>query len=561
MNKRPWLATMIGLLVVTTIAVLGLARPHGLKSAPLKSANLTTFMRTTNQAGQHDRIHQVHGTSMRQLPANTRYIQVLPNQRRQCMTGVGGALTDSAAAVLRQATPSHRRQILHAYFSSTGAHYTNVRLTIGSCDFSTFSYDYESKQSDPSLRHFSMKAENRNVRPMLQQIQAIQPHLALSAAPWAPPAWMKVSQRRAGQNFLVNNQLKPAMKTVYAAYLVKYLQNQRAHGINIETLSLQNELQASSAWESMTWSPDQAASFITHDLGPKLRQAGLPTRIIVWDYVRSDQTEPVMMGFNQWTTAFYRHPGVKKYVTGIGIHWYAANLDPQMALGNLFKQPAWDDNFTNLTTFHRQEPTQQIMATEATQERGIWLHSWTPAARYSYDIINDFNHDVTGYLDWNLVLNGAGGPTHKVTNPCSAPINVLHPGTSHERVVINPSYYILKRVSRDVQPGTVSVKSRSNVTGIDQTAIQQPDHSVRLLINNRHRHVEQITVVSGHQAYQVRLTPQSFNAISLPAVDQQTTISTPPALKTAPVFNGLKHVWSHWILPLLPLWQVWSLPL
>ncbi|GEK27736.1 glycoside hydrolase family 30 protein [Furfurilactobacillus siliginis] len=515
----------------------------------------TTTMYTTAKNGLHDRPSQVQlSTRQQALMKQDHYVQVIDTEKQQTFSGVGGALTDSAAHVLKTATPAHRNQILDAYFGKNGAHYTNVRLTIGSSDFSTHSYDYDtmpSGKTDPTLKHFSMAADKVNVAPILKQIRMRDAQLTFYAAPWAPPAWMKESHNRLGNSFITNNALKRSAYKSYADYLVKYLKTQQENGISIRYLSLQNELQASSPWESLTWTPDAAADFITNYLGPALTQSHLKTQLLVWDYVRSNLTQPVMMGFNTWTQFFYAHPDVTKYVHGIGIHWYAANLDPQMIIGNIKQQPAWDDNFTNLDRFHTLEPHQHILATEATQERGVWLNSWRPASHYAYDIIHDFNHHVESYLDWNLVLDEHGGPTHAgINNPCSAPINVLHAGQQNERVVINPAYYVLKRVSREAQPGTVSVKTHSHRVNVDATAIMQRNKAVTVLLNNPDNRPATLKVVNGHTVAQVTLLPHSFNSIRLPkAAGQLSAVRQPKA-------NVWQQRWQyfsqHWLVPLMP---------
>ncbi|MCH4010707.1 MAG: hypothetical protein LKG79_01940 [Furfurilactobacillus sp.] len=536
---------VIAMLTVGVTNVVSSTLPTLAMSVSKADSRYQTTMTTTNQAGQHDQRHLVTGKHIDHVSNSTGFVQVFPNRRRQTFTGVGGALTDSAASVIQKSRPQTRRQILTAYFGAQGARYTNLRLTIGSADFSTFGYTY-AKQAGPAA--FSLKPDDVHVSPVLQQILKQAPNVQIMAAPWAPPKWMKVSHRRDGQNFLVNNALKRSAMPAYADYLVEYVDAQQRRGVAIKTLSLQNELQASSPWEAMTWTPDAAATFITHYLGPKLKARHPQTKIMVWDYVKSDATQPIMMGFNQWTQKFYAHRGMHQYVDSVGVHWYAASLNAQMSLGNLSGQPAWDDNFNNLDQFHRQQPQQQIIATEAAQEKGVWLNQWTPAARYGYDIINDFEHHVQGYLDWNLVLNGQGGPTHAAVNPCGAAINVLHAGSPKEQLVINPAYYVLKRVSRDVQPGTVSVASTTN-RQLDHTAILQHDGSTQLLLENRSSHVQAVQAVIGHRAYKVRLTPHSFNSLQLPKQTAKN-LKTPPITHTPTSLKRLSRFDNHWVTPI-----------
>jgi len=74
--------------------------------------------------------------------------------------------------------------------------------------------------------------------------------------------------------------------------------------------------------------------------------------------------------------------------------------------------------------------------------------------RYARNIIVSFNHWVTGWIDWNIVLDKDGGPNH-VGNFCGAPIMI---DTETQYVYYTPVFYVLSQLSRTIRPGDKAVE-------------------------------------------------------------------------------------------------------
>ena len=78
-----------------------------------------------------------------------------------------------------------------------------------------------------------------------------------------------------------------------------------------------------------------------------------------------------------------------------------------------------------------------------------WWPEWHPkyavVHRYASYIIDGLNHWLTGYIDWNAVLDSIGGPTH-VNNCCGAMLMVDYsPVTGNPSPVTlyyTPYYYV-----------------------------------------------------------------------------------------------------------------------
>ena len=92
---------------------------------------------------------------------------------------------------------------------------------------------------------------------------------------------------------------------------------------------------------------------------------------------------------------------------------------------------------------------------------------YTPVHRYARNIIVSLNHWVSGWIDWNVVLDARGGPNH-VGNYCAAPIMI---DTSKGYVYYTPVYHVLAQFSKTIRPGDRAVQVDKNIIALDDDAI------------------------------------------------------------------------------------------
>ncbi|KAH9370175.1 hypothetical protein HPB48_013097 [Haemaphysalis longicornis] len=122
-------------------------------------------------------------------------------------------------------------------------------------------------------------------------------------------------------------------------------------------------------------------------------------------------------------------PEAAKYVHGVAVHWYL----------NSFFGP-WV-----LDKVHQRYPDKFIFASEACagatakEADRVILGSWERAEQYAADILEDLNHWITGWMDWNLALNTEGGPNW-AKNFVDSPIIV---NSSAQEFYKQPMYYAL----------------------------------------------------------------------------------------------------------------------
>jgi glucosylceramidase len=134
------------------------------------------------------------GSAMPSAPT----IVVDPTLTYQRMQGFGGAITDSAAAVLYRLSPAARAATMRSLFDPvTGDGLDYLRQPIGASDFvATADYTYDdlpAGQTDYAQQHFSIAHDQAQILPLLRQAKALNPHLQIIASPWSPPAWMKTN--------------------------------------------------------------------------------------------------------------------------------------------------------------------------------------------------------------------------------------------------------------------------------------------------------------------------------------------------------------------------------
>lgn len=74
---------------------------------------------------------------------------------------------------------------------------------------------------------------------------------------------------------------------------------------------------------------------------------------------------------------------------------------------------------------------------------------------------------MSGWVDWNVVLDRQGGPNH-VGNFCGAPIMI---DKTTQEVYYTPIYDVLAQFSRTIRPGDRAVATRRVLNGLDADAL------------------------------------------------------------------------------------------
>uniref|UniRef100_H2TS47 Glucosylceramidase n=1 Tax=Takifugu rubripes TaxID=31033 RepID=H2TS47_TAKRU len=375
-------------------------------------------------------------------------LTVVPHQKYQKIKGFGGAMTDAAAINILSLSSAAQDQLLRQYFSAEGIGYTVVRVPMASCDFSTRLYTYADTPGDYNLDRFKLAPEDVNMKiPLLQRAQALSPlPLSLMASAWSAPAWMKTNGALVGKGSLKGQPGGREHKTWAHYYIRSVCRND-------------DELQA------LGFTPREQRDWVSLDLGPAVHASAFPhTHVLILDDNR------LLLPY--WAKIVLSDVHAGRYVHGVAVHWYMDSLVPaEMTLG----------------VTHHLYPEYYLFGTEACAgwnplDRGVKLGSWQRAEQYAHDIIEDLNHYVVGWTDWNLALDHIGGPNW-VKNYVDSTVIV---DAQRDVFYKQPTFYSMAHFSKFLWEGSQRVGVSSNQeTDLGYSAFIRPDGSVVLIVLNR----------------------------------------------------------------------------
>jgi len=122
-------------------------------------------------------------------------------------------------------------------------------------------------------------------------------------------------------------------------------------------------------------------------------------------------------------------------------------------------------------------------------------------------MIADFNRWTVGWIDWNLLLNHAGGPNH-VGNLCSAPVLASE---DFQDVTFQSSFYYIGHFARFVKPGARRVLCAATREALECTAFANTDGSIATVVMNRSEAAQQFTLtIEGARGVDVELPAHSI---------------------------------------------------
>ena len=409
-------------------------------------------------------------------PSAAPTIVVDPSRTFQTLTGFGASITDSSAAVLYSLPATARATAMASLFAPQGDGLDFLRQPVGASDFTTgpaYTYDdVPAGQTDYGLAHFSVAHDERQILPLLRQARRLNPALGVLATPWSPPAWMKTGGSLDGGRLIDD----PRIYRAYAAYLVKFVQAYRADGVPVGYLTVQNEPQnRTPAGYPGTDLPSWQEAKVIAQLGPMLRRAGLPTKILGYDHNWTEHPGDVAATPPDETADVDAYPrnllssGAARYLSGVAYHCYYGDPSAMTALHRQF--PAQDVYFTECSGSQSSDPATTFSDTLKWHARNLVLGT---TRNWAKTVVN-----------WNLALDADGGPHTGGCATCTGVLTVHPDGT----VTRNAEYYTLGHLARFVKPGAVRVASTSfGTTGwngqVMDTAFRNPDGSTVLVAHN-----------------------------------------------------------------------------
>ena len=420
-------------------------------------------------------------------------VVINPSETRQTIDGFGGSLTESSAFVLACLPVEKRQAVLEELYGENGANFSMSRTQIGASDFSVEGkYSLAEEDGDVELRSFTLDCDkegfakaqypqiqdcNYDLFHLMKDVWAIKQNQTdkeyrIVANTWTAPAWMKENKKyyERENGFHRGGALLPEYYDAYARYLAKYVEAWKEEGVDIWALTPVNEPMGNDGgWESMDFSPAVEAEFIGQYMRPHLDESGFQ--------------DVKILGFDQnifemgpYTAAIYGDSLANAATAGMAVHWYGSTIDcfpdvldsihalypektilhTEGCIDNLGCEP-WDgvtdpEGFKESGWFGNDAFWWNKVATDwaySTRWAGDTHPKYAGVHRYARYIIEGMNHWLTGFIDWNIVLDSIGGPNH-VNNFAAAPVMIDY---EKENIYYTPYYFVLKQFSRSMRPG------------------------------------------------------------------------------------------------------------
>jgi glucosylceramidase len=295
---------------------------------------------------------------------------------------------------------------------------------------------------------------------------------------------------KTNQSMNLGGKLRPECRQAWADYLARFISELgKAEGLPVWGLSMQNEPENWTVWESCLYSPEEERDFIARQLGPALNAGGLSSvHLLAWDFNHE--------GLYEGASSLYRDSDVAPYVWGAAVHWYGRSA------------PSEADRL------HEEFPEKAIIFTEGCVEGRPRLGNWNDGETYARNMIGDFRGWISAWLDWNIALDTQGGPNH-VGNYCDAPVLV---DVRSGAVYFQPSFYYIGQFSKYVDEGAHVVASTVKA-GLSSVSFCNPDGAIVTVVSNE----------NGAKSFSLRLMGKLSEArlCSIPAHAIQTYIARP----------------------------------
>lgn len=441
---------------------------------------VTAFTTTANKTML---FKDIETTELTETPDKAATLTIDASVRYQTMEGFGPAITGSAAYNLLKMKEADRAKILKEAFHPTeGLGYNYIRVSIGCSDFSLDEYTWCDTEG---LEFFAVHSYDRDyLFPVLREILAINPDVKIIAAPWTAPLWMKLDRyKNEPYNKWAGGRLNPDYYDEYAQYLVMWVEEMELNGFKIESITPQNEPlhDGNSASTYMSW--EQQRNFIKGHLGPAFEEAGLDTKIWIYDH-NFDVTD--------FVKNIYKDKEASKYVEGSAWHAYGGSSSA-------------------LAQIHSADPTKSIYFTE--QSIGTWCPNFGDNLLWHIRevCLGTINNYCRAVVLWNFMLDGNRGPNRP--GGCTTCYGFVDCDASYayNTLTYRSHWYAIGHMSRVVKRDAYRIKS--SASGVAASAFENPDGTYSAVVLNDADEEKTLVVKSPAGDFKCKLAARSVTSL------------------------------------------------
>jgi glucosylceramidase len=391
-------------------------------------------------------------------PASGPTFQINEEVKLQKMDGFGASIMEAGIMTINTLPADKQEEVLRALFDpKDGAGYTAMKTPIAGTDFQSAGpwYSYDDTPGDTELKHFSV---DRDFGPNGVGTYILRARkygkFALESPMDYPPDWMLFDVKK-------NQDIQPKYYPVLAKYYVRYLEEYKKRGINIDYLSLFNEPET--VYTKIKY--EQIHILLRDFVGPAVHQSGLPTKIMF------SQAPERLSAYNRIPVVL-ADPAARKFVSVLAYHGYDfKNYDKIAELKDHFSDlPFWMDEIC------------YAYAAGYPQEKKLPIYDFDDGDVWGNIIFSDIEAGASAWIYWNAILDETGGPwaispVHGDPDP-----NIQHPVVivnkkTHE-ISYTGTYYYLAHFSKFVRPGAVRVQTNGTTEGVRVMAFQTPENGI-----------------------------------------------------------------------------------
>jgi len=414
-----------------------------------------------------------------------------PSDRFQEIEGFGAAITGSSCYNLLHMSDENRAELLKETFDTvSGAGYRYIRISIGCSDFSLDEFTH---CDTPGIENFEIhELDKRDLFPVLREILTINPEIKILGSPWTCPKWMKVNNLSDLEPYdsWTSGQLNPEYYQDYATYFVRFIEAMNDEGFHIDAITIQNEPlnRGNSASLYMTW--QEQAEFIKTALGPKFEEAGIDTKIWVFDHNYnydniSDQKD--------YPVKIYSDPDAAEYIDGAAFHAYSG------------------DN-SELLKVHNAAPDKNLYFTE--MSIGSWNYSFEGDLMWSMRElgIGTLNKYCKAIMVWNYLLDENGAPNRP--GGCTICYGAIEISSKDYKTLDRKShYYLIAHLSKVIFPGATRIGvSGYKTDGMYITVVENRNGTYGAVLQNDTEVAIKITLEDDNHSFQITLAPKSITS-------------------------------------------------
>jgi glucosylceramidase len=253
---------------------------------------------------------------------------------------------------------------------------------------------------------------------------------------------------------MIRGALLPEAYPALAKYFVKYIAAYKEAGIPVYAITMQNEpVNVPGNYPGMDMTAFEQANFLRDNLGPALRDAGLSTKVLVFDHNWDLIEYPIQVLNDSKAAAF---------AAGTATHCYGGVPTAQSELHDRF-------------------PDKEIWMTECSG--GDWQKGNLLEQQVRL-IINSTRNWAKSVVLWNLALDQNHEPFLGGCTNCRGVVTVNH-SASPAQVLPTVDFTALAHASKFVKAGARRIASNSFDQGsLEDVAFQNVDGSIVLLVLN-----------------------------------------------------------------------------